>query len=349
MPNKLNTLALRDLLDSGYLNLFLFPTEQCNFRCTYCYEDFELGQMPPEVVVGVERLLEARAPELHSLVISWFGGEPLLAKPILLRIGTQATVMSTRYGFNYRATATTNGYLLDRTTVTELYESGVNGYQISLDGPPEVHNRTRKMAAGRGSFDRIWRNLVAVQSLDYSDLDIVLRMHYTPESVRELGPLIEMINGQFADDTRFKVFFKEVSHLGGPNDRNFKVFTAAAAAEAKRFLEEQLAQSSQRATLLDETGINVCYAARPNSLAIRSNGTVAKCTVALNEPVNSIGRLTPEGRLEIDQDKLRFWIRGIASGDAAELECPMHGLTNTRTLKDSQVMLPSPTFPARIN
>lgn len=124
----------RSLLDSGYLNLFLFPTEQCNFRCTYCYEDFTIGHMPPEVVSGVEALLEARSPELHSLIISWFGGEPLLAKPTVLRIGMFARSLADRYGISYRAAATTNGYLLDTDTASELYVTGVNGYQISLDG-----------------------------------------------------------------------------------------------------------------------------------------------------------------------------------------------------------------------
>ncbi|MFF7227919.1 hypothetical protein [Streptomyces sioyaensis] len=42
------------------LHLIILPTEQCNFRCTYCYEDFSVGRMGPETVQGVKRLLDRR-------------------------------------------------------------------------------------------------------------------------------------------------------------------------------------------------------------------------------------------------------------------------------------------------
>ena len=43
------------------LHLILFSTEQCNFRCTYCYEKFLHGRMKPEVIEGVKRLVTRRA------------------------------------------------------------------------------------------------------------------------------------------------------------------------------------------------------------------------------------------------------------------------------------------------
>jgi len=39
-------------LDARSLQLILMPTEACNFRCTYCYEDFNHNQMRPELVRG---------------------------------------------------------------------------------------------------------------------------------------------------------------------------------------------------------------------------------------------------------------------------------------------------------
>ena len=60
------------------LQLILLPTEQCNFRCTYCYEDFAIGRMTPEVVSGVKNLIDRRADGLSHLQLSWFGGEPTL-------------------------------------------------------------------------------------------------------------------------------------------------------------------------------------------------------------------------------------------------------------------------------
>ncbi|HET6762216.1 MAG TPA: hypothetical protein VFH27_01060, partial [Longimicrobiaceae bacterium] len=42
------------------LQLILLASEDCNFRCVYCYEKFKHGTMAPEVRLGVRRLVEQR-------------------------------------------------------------------------------------------------------------------------------------------------------------------------------------------------------------------------------------------------------------------------------------------------
>ena len=59
------------------MQLILLASEDCNFRCVYCYEKFEKGTMLPEVRQGVRALVEQRAPRLALLSVNWFGGEPL--------------------------------------------------------------------------------------------------------------------------------------------------------------------------------------------------------------------------------------------------------------------------------
>src|SRR2546422_10473360 len=70
-------------LTNRILHLILLPTEACNFRCVYCYEDFRYKRMEPRIVRGVKGLMARRAPGLDLLSISWFGGEPLLARDII--------------------------------------------------------------------------------------------------------------------------------------------------------------------------------------------------------------------------------------------------------------------------
>ena len=68
------------------LGLIIMPTEKCNYRCVYCYEDFEQGRMADSVSDGIVRLVASRAPLLDQLTISWFGGEPLLAMAVIEKI-----------------------------------------------------------------------------------------------------------------------------------------------------------------------------------------------------------------------------------------------------------------------
>ena len=66
----------------------------------------------------------------------------------------------------------------------------------------------------------------------------------------------------------------------------------------------------------------ICYAARSNSLVIRADGRVGKCTVALSDTRNTIGQLLSDGSLQIDNALLGPWVHGWASGDLAALACP---------------------------
>jgi uncharacterized protein len=66
----------------------------------------------------------------------------------------------------------------------------------------------------------------------------------------------------------------------------------------------------------------MCYASKPNSFLIRPNGQIRKCTVALDDPINNVGYLNPDGTLEIDNDVLRQWFIGLETLDLETLKCP---------------------------
>lgn len=71
--------AMWDCLQSNKSFKFIVITsEDCNFRCRYCYEKFR----QVEITQGACNALVAFAqnePALKKLHIEWFGGEPLIA------------------------------------------------------------------------------------------------------------------------------------------------------------------------------------------------------------------------------------------------------------------------------
>ena len=285
--------------------------------------------MQPTVVDATKKLIGRRAPDLHSLQISWFGGEPLVAKRIVYDISRHATSLGEKLdSFSYQGDMTTNGYLLDLETAEKLVQLGVNSYQVSLDGPQATHDLSRIRADGRGTFSRIWSNLLAIRDSDLP-LSIMLRVHFSPDTHLKLGPLIESINEEFGEDQRFTVFFRDISRLGGPNDDSILVFTEALKEQVQSDLQRKLRHKEQVAVASEDY---VCYASRPNSLAIRSNGDLAKCTVALYDSRNKIGTLNPDGTITVEQDKMRKWIRGFSTLDEEDLACPYKGMKQgTRT------------------
>lgn len=315
---------LAEALTDRSLHLILLPTEQCNFRCTYCYEDFRIGRMTEDTVQGVKRLVSRRLDGLRQLNVSWFGGEPLMARTVVEDISSFiADAVAAGPGTRYAADMTTNGYLLDAARAEELARLGIGSYQISLDGPQEVHDTTRLRADGGGSFRRIWRNLLSIRN-SAVDVRVLLRLHLTPSNLPFMREFTSRVRDTFLDDDRFSVHFKAVERLGGPHDEELEVL----AREVRSQVQEELGAlvRTEDASRGEGPGQRACYAARPNSLVIRADGTVAKCTVALGDPRNTVGRIVPDGTLRIDGARLAPWVRGWADDDRAAVRCPYAGL-----------------------
>ncbi|MFJ9842509.1 radical SAM protein [Kitasatospora sp. NPDC101155] len=315
-------------LTNQILHLIVLPTEQCNFRCTYCYEDFAVGRMGEPTVAALKRLIDRRAAGLRRLHLSWFGGEPMLARGIVEEVSAHATELAAdRDGFEFHADMTTNGYLLDAEAARDLAALGVGQYQISLDGPAAAHDTTRLRADGRGSFDRIWRNLLAIRDGGLP-VGVLLRVHLTPANLPLMPEFIAHLRDTFLRDERFTLHLKPVERMGGPNDGAMEILSS----EARRHtLDELEAIAYEGVPAPRADGLEVCYAARPNSLVIRADGTVAKCTVALSDPSNTVGRLLPDGTLRIDDGSLAPWVRGWAAGDEDAVHCPYRGMPRRRT------------------
>ncbi|MCB9528122.1 MAG: radical SAM protein [Myxococcales bacterium] len=306
--------------DNTRLELFVLPTEQCNFRCTYCYEDFEIGRMSDETARGVMALLDRRAPELRRLTIRWFGGEPLIACDRVEQISAHAQRLAARHGIAYRGTMTTNGYRLGPARLARLVGLGVDRYQVSLDGPGAVHDRTRRRRGGQGSFDRIWENLVAARE-SAVDFGVLLRIHLTPENLDAMPDFLVAVRETLLVDPRFAVRFMPIADLGGPNAGAIAVLDRETVARVMAVMEGVEGAADEGARPLE-----ICYAAKANSLVVRADGRIAKCTVALADRRNDVGRLTAAGEVLLDAGGMDPWLRGWAAGDGGALHCPMEAL-----------------------
>jgi uncharacterized protein len=304
-------------------HLIVLPTERCNFRCTYCYEDFAIGRMQPWVQEAVIALIRSRASGMKRLHLSWFGGEPLLALDVIERIAGEAERLATFVGFTHVGSATTNASLLTRPVLDRLDAVGVREFQISLDGPQEWHDRTRVRADGHGTFAGIWRNLLGIAASPH-DLQVTLRLHLAPHNLEAWRGFMGELDRAFLHDSRFTLLFAPLEHLGGPNDDHLAIFSHDEAEAAIAGLQGSTHMEGTALYAPDAAGDPyVCYAAKPNSLLIRADGRLGKCTVALNDPANHIGQLRADGTVSVENDRLRPWVRGWQAQDWSSLKCPL--------------------------
>lgn len=305
-------------LDNHRLHLIIMPTEKCNFRCTYCYESFENGMMKAPTINGIKALLKKRSDELTHLEIGWFGGEPLLAKAIIQDIGGYAKELSEKHGFKYSSSMSTNGSLLTEKVAKDMRDAGVQSYQISVDGYRDQHDKYRVNAAGQGTFDAIIDNLRILRNSDI-EFEIALRIHINKDNYSELNSLAEILKAEFSNDSRFKVYLKGIENLGGAG-------ADCATSLKSNFELDKLLELFPVNMRLNQSRStpNVCYAAAGNSLVVRSTGEVCKCTVALEDPANKIGKISSDGNIEADSVLYSAWVSTLFK--PSEAKCPLYAI-----------------------
>lgn len=307
-----------DILNKS-MELIIMPTEHCDLDCVYCYEDhLSIGSMSSETYSALKFFVSNRIPELERLHIGWFGGEPLLKYNMMLDfMGYLAGEKSRRNPqLVISSGMTTNAYRLTGPRLECLVGAGINGYQITFDGDKKEHDSLRIRRDGSGTFDTIWANVKNAHNTDKS-FQITVRLHVNSGNSDSIKRFIDRFLRDIGMDKRFSMLIKPLGRLGGKNDAKLPIVENG---ETVENLVQYVREHGITGTTDDPN--YVCYASKPNSFVIRANGSINKCTVALYADHNNVGRLLRDGKVKIDIDKFRGWIRGLESGSIEELGCP---------------------------
>jgi AdoMet-dependent heme synthase len=124
-------------------------TERCNLRCRHCYQqrkkpqEMSVGELKHHID-GATEMLKAWEKEYDislSPSINFTGGEPFLYK------GLWDVITHARKS-GYKVAILTNGCLITREDAAKAKALGIADIQISLEGPPPIHDGIR----GQGSF-----------------------------------------------------------------------------------------------------------------------------------------------------------------------------------------------------
>lgn len=308
-------------LNEERFKLILFPTEKCNFRCVYCYEDHVGVRMSSDLVDSIKKFLTLKIPTIKLFELEWFGGEPLLTKNIVIEVTELAKRICEEYGVTFVSVMTTNGYLLDFDTFEQLVRLGIKSFQITFDGDRDNHNKYRlaTQADAQGTFDTIWENLCCTQN-SKEEFAIAIRCHLTAINSDSIRSLLKKIHTTLGDDKRYFIHLKEVSALGGKNDDKMCLLSK----EDRKQLIQNIKEDFPFMQYVDIGKDYICYAAKPNTFAIRADGSIAKCTVALDCALNNVGKILPNGSLEIDSNKFLLWSQGFDNLDKVQLNCPYY-------------------------
>lgn len=143
--------------------LVLEVAQACNLRCSYCYaEGGTYGGEPrllsPALARRAARLLVESSGDREEVTLVLFGGEPLLNVPAVRAAVEEAEESAARAGKRLVVSLTTNGTRFEPKLLSFLRKHRVN-LSVSIDGPPDVHDRNRRRADGGGTYADVLNGL----------------------------------------------------------------------------------------------------------------------------------------------------------------------------------------------
>ena len=308
----------RGISGQGRLDVVVMPTLDCNFECTYCYEQREAGsRMSADVERRLVVWLERAIPTAVMLMLHWFGGEPLYDVPLIARVTRRCREVGAIHGTHIAPHVTTNGYLLDGWRRDQLLASGVKDFQVTIDGPAETHDALRPLRGGYPSFERVFQNVIETVGADL-EVGMTLRVNVNHDNLDHVESLLTAFDTDVRSRLRFVVepIFGDgcVSATGNVPAARLASRIADLYAEAARLGFEV---SAANAGLL--TGrLTYCYAERDRQIVVSHTGSVFKCAAGSFDEKDRLAELTSDGRLLSHQGA---WERWMSFGEAFSKRC----------------------------
>ncbi len=279
----------------GAMFVTLMPTLACNLACTYCFQKDHPGvaKMPPPVEDATLEWILRRVDErgLRHLSIHYFGGEPLTRKDFCLRTAEVLSAsMAARGGtFSWQMTTNAIGLTVEFATAMKKFGDGV--FKVTLDGDKETHDKMRVWRSGRGTFDEIFANVLAVAP----HARIRVGGNFLPDQAASFERLLERLNaaGVPLDSVHFKpIVDTQHREQGTCTSCSDKAETQTFVQLNKATERRKLPTRADAAPGSLESLLGPCELHWKNNYTIDPEGKVYKCPAVAGLPGLEVAKVT---------------------------------------------------------
>lgn len=267
--------------NKDYLGLTIATTQACNFVCPYCYEKgIEFKNMSDETANNIVDFIRNNLKNNSDLDITWYGGEPLLAIDVIEKISEE--VFKYINIDKYNASIVTNGYLLTREYAEKLNKYKVKTAQITLDGPPQIHDARRKLASGKGTFNKIIENIKNTCDL----IDITIRVNIDNINKAYIEELVNILKENDIYDKVF-LYVAKVDDYSEETNKNKSILTY----EEFSNLHNKFTENNKTFNHIPMINPNICVSVNSNGFVIDPEGNLYKCWDEIGRKEGIIGNV----------------------------------------------------------
>jgi uncharacterized protein len=203
--------------NSNFICLTLKITQDCNFKCDYCFEQHEKIYLDMSTIEKLCHIIKSyiiHHKNINQIVVIWFGGEPLLHIKYMLAATESLKKLATEMDIHYSSRIITNGYLLE-SILLSIRMLSLTDIQITLDGTQKMHDSRRKSLDSEGSFDIIIDSLKKIRD----KIDLVIRVNVDSANIDNIFYLYDYIR-RLEINKNVTVYFQPmlVENYGGESE-----------------------------------------------------------------------------------------------------------------------------------
>lgn len=289
---------LKYSVDARLLPVTILTTYACNFKCVYCFEESSRvnEKMSTETAEQTMDWIKDRILKLgyRSLYLNFYGGEPLLNKPVLEYIAVSMNDWCESRGLGFKFMMQTNGYLMTPELVDRYLGLGLKQVRISVDGVAEDHDKHRPLRGGGSTFEVVMKNIIA----SCEKMSIGISVSYDKGEMRHIERLFSYCKDKGILHKLGRFIFSPVHATLGHKGEKEKIQNAHcgcnyeddALVQANRKIRELMI--SHGLEMKSGMATSVCPVTRDNSgMTIDQQGRIFKCNSMLGHPELSTGHV----------------------------------------------------------
>ena len=188
---------------SDAINITIYPTQECNARCFYCFENGERREpMSMETAEKVVSYITHNVTVDDEVVFRWFGGEPLVGAHIIDYI-TENVDAYFKGKLKFSSIVTTNGFNISDDLIKKAKEKWhAKKFHLTIDGYQEEHDR-RKNYYDK-SIDAYKKLIEDMTKLIKAGIFVVCRFNLDKKNITQLDEIMHDLE-QFKNSDLFYI------------------------------------------------------------------------------------------------------------------------------------------------
>lgn len=298
-----------DIYNQNYRKHRIYTTFDCNAKCPYCFEK-GLGNRRMSVSVSddvIKRIIDKQG-NAKNLVITWFGGEPLLNLRVIDHISSRL-VNELPSSINYSSFMITNGILFNEKLVKRaVADWRLKSLQITMDGMKETYERIKGYNMAN-AFERIIQN---IHILLNAGIEVRIRINYDDNNIGEILELIDYIAVEFKDSDNVFVYAHRIMLIDRVDN------SKKDSADTDIIIWERLYKNNLCGDILKSIKPNMifCTAGNLYNEMYLPDGKIGKCAQAISD-----GDIVGDVAKGTKNSKISRWCSGLL--DEKCLECKL--------------------------